>query len=103
MRKVPLSLLASLVLLGVGAPLTVLARPAAPDAVEPSIQAPLASHSLLLDAEFVEGLAVAVGEAARKNSIPSCRLSSPKAIPIPTSSKGETISLKKTANSMARL
>lgn len=62
LAKTPFSLLAGLVLLSAGLLAVTVAEQSATDTVESSVQAPLASRSLLLDGHFVDGLAVAVGE-----------------------------------------
>jgi photosystem II stability/assembly factor-like uncharacterized protein len=56
------SFLACLVLVSAGLPSTVVAESSATAAVEHSVEAPLASRSLLLDGVFVDGVAVVVGE-----------------------------------------
>jgi len=50
------------VLLSAGLPSTVVAESSTTDAVEHSVEAPLASRSLLLDGVFVDGVTVVVGE-----------------------------------------
>jgi photosystem II stability/assembly factor-like uncharacterized protein len=62
LAKSSFRLLAALVLLSAGLPSPLVAEQSATDAVEHSVEAPLASRSLLLDGIFVDGLAVAVGE-----------------------------------------